>query len=56
MIKWLWRLIWGRPTCEHEWEIYERIIIVNDDEDNIGRVYDLRCNKCGDMCSREFRP
>jgi len=55
MIKWIWRMLWG-SSCDHNWEIHERRTVVDEDGDPIGRAYDLRCDKCGDMCSREFRP
>jgi hypothetical protein len=52
MIAWLWNWIVGR-FCSHQWEIHEEIVITAEDGVPTGRLYVLRCVKCGDVSSKK---
>lgn len=54
MIRWLWRLIWGRPACEHKWEQVDEINVWDSYVSAtipVAYKYVLRCEKCGDIKS-----
>lgn len=47
MIKWLWRLIWGKG-CDHEWEYFYKSNHYAEINDPLPRrsVYHYTCKKC----------
>jgi hypothetical protein len=52
MLMWLYELIIGRKSCQHEFEIYqERALLRNSafgkGSYRYGTQYDLKCKKCG---------
>ena len=53
MIMWLWRIIWGRPTCEHKWEVKETATVSCDGKAK-EKVYLLSCSRCGDLKNHSF--
>jgi hypothetical protein len=42
MIKWLIKILWGHPKCDHEWKVLEKI-----QYNNARDRYLYLCIKCG---------
>jgi hypothetical protein len=57
MIRWLWKIIVGKPACAREcqWQAAERINVYGQDDDRrpIATKFVLRCATCGDIKSKE---
>lgn len=54
MILWLWRLVWGTPAappCEHKWADKTQFTVTEWGA-QVGLIYVLQCEKCGDIATR----
>ena len=54
MIKYLWRLLVvgfpESPKCKHTWET-TNIMSISQANQEIGKIYTLKCSKCGEYKS-----
>jgi hypothetical protein len=57
MLAWLWDIFVGR-FCMHIWEIQMEGEVYQRQESKrpYGRLYTLRCTKCGDLRKRRIKP
>jgi translation initiation factor 2 beta subunit (eIF-2beta)/eIF-5 len=56
MLGYLYRMIVGQFTsCKHQWEIHNHGDIVDTQDRVTGEYYYLKCSKCGEMKSKNFR-
>jgi len=42
------------PPCNHEWEIFKQVNVVDDNGVTLYNRYHLRCKKCGDMKCKDM--
>ena len=45
-MNWLRKLF---HICEHRWQIYKEIGLIDDDHEMIGTKFVLQCEKCGNL-------
>jgi len=40
--------------CTHKWEVLNKYDVVNESGKNVGDLYILRCERCGQLKQRKF--
>ncbi len=62
MLGWLWRFFIGRfkpipvvPPCQHHWKIISSGKVSDTHDRQLGEIYVVQCEKCGELEDRDFR-
>ena len=53
MLGFVWRVLVGRFTsCSHKWTIKESAAVQNWKDEEVGKIFVLQCEKCGEITTR----